>query len=100
VGGENRAVSEVRLLLGEQPLEPQEQGEVPPPLDGRLLVARLDLDQSGVEGAAAGRSGCQGLVEGLAFKDETLAGQLLGTRDRVSCRKGGGDTHKCLGWVA
>ena len=45
VGGQRRAVGEVRLLLGQQPLEAEHQRVVAPPLDRRLLAAGVDLGE-------------------------------------------------------
>ena len=91
--GQDRAVGEVRLVLGEQPLEPEQQREVAPPVDRGLLVAGLDLDQRGVERAAAGRARSKRVFEGLALVDELLACEQLRARDRGRIRKRGGITH-------
>ena len=90
VGGQHGAVDEVGLLLGEQPLQAEQQRELAPPLDRGRLVAGVDLGQRSVERAAAGGPGGQGLLERFAFVDEALARQQLGARDRVRTRKGGG----------
>ncbi len=54
------AVAQLRRLVGEQPLEPEQQREVLAPLDRGRLGARVDLGQRGVERAAAGRARAQG----------------------------------------
>ncbi len=95
MGGEHGAVDEVRLLLGEDPLEPEQQRELPAPLHRGLLVARVDLDEGSVERPAAWRAGGEGVLERFAVIDKTLAGQPLSACDRVRTRKGGGDTHTC-----
>src|SRR3712207_9010572 len=51
-----RSVDKRRLLLAEQPLEPEHQREVAPPADRRPLRAGGDLGQRGVERAPARRS--------------------------------------------
>ena len=53
VGRQRGAVGQVRLLLGQQPLEPQHQRELAPPLDRRLGAAGVHLLQRGVERRAA-----------------------------------------------
>ena len=53
VSGERRAVHEMRLVLGEQPLKPEDQRVVAPPLDGGLAAPLVDLLQRGVERDAA-----------------------------------------------
>ena len=69
------AVEQLRRFVGEQPLEPEQQREVPAPLDRGILGAGVDLAQRGVEGAPAGRSGCERLRV-LAIEKERLAGEL------------------------
>jgi hypothetical protein len=49
VGRELGAVGELRLLLGKQPLQPEHQGVLLPPLDGRHRMAGLDLGQGSIE---------------------------------------------------
>ena len=63
VGREHRPVDEVRLLLGEQPLEPEQQRELAAPLDRRAAVARVDLLERGVERAPTGGPWGQGLLD-------------------------------------
>ena len=48
------AVAQLRRLVGEQALEPEQQREVAPPLDRGVLGALVELRQRGVEGAAPG----------------------------------------------
>ena len=93
VGGEHRAVDEVRLLLGQQPLEPEQQRELAPPLDRRLLGAGLDLGQRSVERPASGRAGGERVLERFALVDEPLACEQFRTRDRGRTRERGGITH-------
>ena len=83
VGREHRAVGQVRLLLGEQPLEPEQQRELPAPLD-RRLVARRRRSRPAQRRArgAAGRARRQRVLEGLALVDELLAREELRARDR------------------
>ncbi len=70
---EHGPVGEVRLLLGEHALEPEQQRELPPPLDRGLLRSLLDLGQRGVERATACGTGRERLFDRLAFVDEPLA---------------------------
>jgi hypothetical protein len=92
MGGELGAVGEMRLLLGEQPLETEHEGEVATPLDGRGLTALLDLGERGVQGAAPGRPGRE-VLRLLALEQERLARELSCTFDvgarRRPCRFGG-----------
>jgi hypothetical protein len=96
VGREDCAVGEVWFLLGEQALEPEQQSEGPAPLHRGQLGIGFELGERCVERASARRSGGEGLGGGLAFVYESLARELLGTRNRVSTRKGGGSTHAIL----
>jgi hypothetical protein len=48
VGREHGAVGQLRLLLGQQPLEPEQQRVVPAPLDRRLVRSRVQLGQRSV----------------------------------------------------
>ena len=74
------AVGELRLLLGEQPLEPEHQRVVAAPLDRGRLAALVDLGQGGVERAAPG--GARRQVLGLlALEQEGLARELAGALD-------------------
>ena len=57
MGREDGAVGQVGLVLGEQPLEPEQQRELTPPLDRGLLGALLDLGQRSVERPAPGGPG-------------------------------------------
>ena len=67
VGREHGAVDELRLLLGQQPLEPEQQRVVPAPLDRGLVRSRVQLGQRGVERAPARRPGREGVFERLAL---------------------------------
>ena len=90
VGGEHGPVDEVRLLLGEDALQPEQQRELAPPLHRRGLVPGVDLEDGSVERPAPRGAGGERLLERFAVIDETLAGQPLSARDRVRTRKGGG----------
>ena len=94
VGREHGAVHEMGLLLGEQPLEPEQQRELPPPLDRRLLGAGVYLAEGSVERPAPRGAGCKGVLERLAVIDEALAREQLSARDRGRTRKRGGITHR------
>src|SRR5581483_3205924 len=93
VGREHRPVGQVRLLLGQQPLEAEQQRVLPAPFDRGLVRAGVALGQGGVYRGSASRAGRQGLFEGLALVDELLAREQLRPRDRGRFRKGGGITH-------
>ena len=56
---EQRAVGELRLLVGEDALEAEHQREVAPPLGRRVLRARVDLGERVVERAAPGAAGAR-----------------------------------------
>ena len=90
VGREHGAVDEVRLVLREQALEPEQQRELAPPLDRGLLGVGLDLGQGRVERPAPGGAGCERFFERLAFIYEALTREQLGTGDRRRTRKRGG----------
>ena len=77
MAGEDGVVGEVRLLLGEQPLEPEQQRVGLAPGHRGVLGARVQLGQGGVEGAAARRARGQRLLEGLALVEEGLAREVL-----------------------
>ena len=94
VGRQHRPVDQVRLLLGQQPLEPEQQRELAAPLDRRLLGAGVDLGQRSVERPAPGGAGGKGVLEGLALVDEALAREQFRTRNRGRSRKRGGITHE------
>jgi hypothetical protein len=69
------AVEELRALLGEKPLEPEQQRVVAAPFERRHLVIRLDLRQRSVDRAAP--RGARGEVgDGLALEQDRLAGEL------------------------
>src|SRR6516164_3039491 len=83
----------MRLLLGEQALEPEEQREMAPPVDRRLVGAGFDLGQRGVEGPPACRARGERVLESLSLVDKLLAREQLRPRDRGRFRKRGGITH-------
>ena len=92
VGVELGAVGEVRLLLGEQPLEAEHEREVAAPLDRRRLAALVDLGERGVQRPAPRGAGGE-VLRLLALEQERLAGELacsldVGARRRL-CRFGG-----------
>ena len=63
VGGEHGAVDEMRLLLGEQPLEPEQQRELPAPVDRRHLRAVVELRERSVKRPAPCGAGGQRIFE-------------------------------------
>ena len=73
--GQLGAVLQLRRLLGEQPLEPQQQRVAAAPLDRGLLAAGVDLGQGAVERQAARGSRRQRLGP-FAFEQERFAGKL------------------------
>ena len=79
---ERRAVGEVRLVVGEQPLEAEHQRVLAPPLDRGLLAPRLDLGQRVVERAPAGRALRPARPRAiLALVHERLERELLGAAE-------------------
>ena len=83
MGGEDGAVDELGLLLGEDPFEAQQQRELAPP-GGRgagALGILLELREGHVQGAPAGRAGGEGLGGILALVQEALVDELLRPRD-------------------
>ncbi len=83
-----RAVAQLRRLLGEQALQPEQQREVPPPLDRGILGPIVELLQGRVERAAPRRPGRERLRP-LAVEQEGLADELRRPLDvgaRWNCR--------------
>jgi hypothetical protein len=78
VGREDCAVDELRLVLREEALEPQQQRVVPAPLDRRILRARVELGERGVERTAAGGAGRKRGRGILDVEDEGFAGESSG----------------------
>ena len=79
VGRQGRAVRQVRLVLGEQPLEPEHQRVVAPPLDRRLVAAGVDLGEGGVQRARRA-------VPGGERRPGVLAVEHEGSRANSSAR--------------
>src|ERR687898_1566161 len=77
VGGELGAVGEMRLILGEQPLQAEHERKVAAPLDARRLVPLFDLREGGIEGPPARGTGRE-VLGLLALEQERLAGELSG----------------------
>ena len=92
VGRELGAVGELRLIVGEQPLESQQQRELAPPGGRRVLglgVGR-ELGERPIERAparAAGRQRDGGILAGV---HEALAHELFRSRDLGGTRNGHG----------
>ena len=83
MSGELGAVGKMRLLLGEQPLEAEQQREVAAPLDRGGLVPSLDLGERGVQRPAPRRARGE-----VARASRPRAGTALArTRARVRCRR-------------
>ena len=76
VGAEDRAVDQLRLLLGEQPLEPEQQRERAPPVDRGQLGAGVELPERRVEGDPPRRAGRERGRAVLALDEEGLAREL------------------------
>jgi hypothetical protein len=69
------AVAQLRRLLGEQPLEPEQQREVAAPLDRGCLGAAVDLAQAPRRARGGGRCRGEGL-RALAVEQQGLARKL------------------------
>src|SRR5918995_2103603 len=78
VSRQRRAVREMWLLLGQQPLQAQHQRELPPPLDRRLRAPRVELLQRRVERGAARAVVRQRGSGVLPFENEGLSREFLG----------------------
>jgi hypothetical protein len=77
VSGEGGAVGQVRLLLGQQALEAEDERVVLAPLDRGLLAPRIELGQRGLECDAA-RGALRERGRGvLPFEHERLAGKAF-----------------------
>jgi hypothetical protein len=72
VRGQNRAVGQVRLILRQQPLEPQDQGVLAAPLDGGLGAAGGNLRERVVERRTPGRALGKRAAGILALQQEGL----------------------------
>ena len=77
VGVQRGAVREMRLVLGEEPLEAEHQRVLASPLHRRRVAARLDLGEGVVERAAARGSLGEDLIARLTLVHELLEGELL-----------------------
>ena len=89
VGGEHRAVDELRLVLAQQAVEPEQQRPALAPRDRRDLRARLELGQRGVERAPARRVPARARTAASSpVEHERLAGERRGALDRVVGRRG------------
>ena len=89
VGGERRAVDEMGLLLGEQPLEAEDQRVVAPPLDGGLGAPVLDLVERRVERDAAGAVLRKRGARVLSFEHEGFTREFLGALQFVAGNRRG-----------
>ena len=90
VGREHGAVGEVRLLLGEQALEPEQQRELAAPVGRRVLGLRdgVELGERLIERPASGsprRERDRGI---LPWVHEALAHELFRARDVGGSRNG------------
>jgi hypothetical protein len=84
VGREGGAVDEVGLLLGQQPLEAEDQRIVAAPLHRGLAAARVDLRQRGVERGAPRRAARQRDGGVLAVEHQGLLCEALGALQVVA----------------
>ena len=75
VGGEDRAVDELRLVLREQAIEAEQQRPLAAPVGRGHLRARLELHQGSVERTPAGGPGRQRAADFLPLGEEWLAGE-------------------------
>ena len=89
MGRQHRAVGQLGLVLGQQPLQAEQQRVVAPPLDGRLRAAGVELSESGIERHAAGGPGGQGYFRILAFQEEGFLGEALGARQVLAGNRRG-----------
>src|SRR5438270_4361312 len=89
----------MRFVVGEQPLETEEQRETAPPLDRGQLVACLDLAQRRVKRPPPCRPRSKGFFEGLALVYELLSCENLCARNRGRIGKRGRSTHSLKGGV-
>ena len=67
----------MRLVLGQQPLEAEQQRELASPLDRRMLGARVELSQRNLERAPARRTWSECVLDLLAVVDELFAGEVF-----------------------
>ena len=86
-----------RLVLGQQALEPEQQRQLPPPVDRRQLEACVQLGQRRVERPAA-RCRERARRRVLALGEERFAGELRRPLDVVGRRKG--RDHRATGVVS
>jgi hypothetical protein len=95
MGGEDRPVDELRLVLAEEPVEAEQQRPALAPRHGRHLRARLELGERGVERAPPGGPGGELGGGVLAREDERLAGERRRALDRLGGGggRGGLDGH-------
>ena len=90
MGRQLGTVAQLRRLLGQQSLQPQQQREVAPPLDRGLLrpfASSLSAASSARRRAVPGASASS---KRLALEDETFAREQFCSRNRCSIRKRGG----------
>ena len=78
------AVAQLRRLLGEQALQPEQQREVAAPLDRGVLGARVELGEGRVQRPAPG-SALGKRLRPLAVEQEGLAGELRRALDLGAC---------------
>ena len=90
VGGEHRAVDQPRLVLRQQPVQPEQERPPLPPGDRRRGEARVELGQRGVERPPPRRPRRQRRGGLLALEHERLAREGRRTLDVVGGRNGRG----------
>jgi hypothetical protein len=99
VGVERRAVGQVGLLLGQQPLEAEHERVVAPPGDRRLLATVLDLLDRILQRHPAGGARRQSLSRVLPGQHEALAREFFGAREDVAWERRVSEGRACLSHV-
>ena len=94
VCGEHGAVDETGLVLGQQPLEPEQQRELATPLQRGLRASGLDLGQRAVERATARRAGGERRLRRSRPRSTNCSRvRYFSASDRGRAGKWGGITH-------
>ncbi len=98
---QRRAVNQMRLLLGQDALESQDQRELAPPQDRGRLEAGIQLGQGGFQRAPAGGARRQRHVGRLALEHERLTRKRfcalqIGTGDRRGLSQGSTFSHEAF----
>jgi hypothetical protein len=89
VGRERGAVGQVRLLLRQQPLQPEHERERPPPLDRWLAAPLFHLLQGRVERGTARGVVRESGADVLSFEDKRFAREFLGALQVIAGHRRG-----------